>query len=331
MAVVGSTSLTLADWITRLDPDGSLARLVEMADQKNTIVEDVPFVQANGVTSHTYTMRVGLPTIGWRTLNRGVAASKSNTKQARADIGLMSGLSKVDTKEAELTGNAAQFRAQEDAAFLESMKQEFSKTLLYGDSTVNPEKFTGLAPHFNSLSGETKGQIIDAGGIGADNTSIWLVHHDPRRCFGIFPKNTVAGFRLTDLGTQLVEDKDGKEYTAYVTKFEWDVGYAVADYRQIVRICNIDVSDLKPDYSTGADLADLMLQAKDAIFAREAGMPVFYMTRKTLTYLRRQLVNRQSNWLEMVEAGKGGLASEAFLGIPIRIVDSITETEAKVS
>ena len=50
-------------------------------------------------------------------------------------------------------------------------------------------------------------------------------------------------------------------YEAMRTYFQWDVGLSVRDWRSVVRIANIDVSDLSKDASTGANLIDLLDEA----------------------------------------------------------------------
>jgi hypothetical protein len=53
------------------------------------------------------------------------------------------------------------------------------------------------------------------------------------------------------------------------------------------------------------------------------------MARQTYAMLNKQLVKRQANWLEFIN--QGGKRIPAFMGIPIRFVDSITLAESVVT
>nr|WP_258577674.1 hypothetical protein [Acinetobacter baumannii] len=76
-----------------------------------------------------------------------------------------------------------------------------------------------------------------------------------------YPQGTQAGLDIQDKGQQTVLDAQGGRYEAMRTYFQWDVGLSVRDWRSVVRIANIDVSDLSKDASTGANLIDLLDEA----------------------------------------------------------------------
>jgi len=73
------------------------------------------------------------------------------------------------------------------------MSNDMANTIFYGNTDTDPEQFMGLAPRFNSLCAENGGQIVDAGGTGADNASIWFVVWGERTCHGIYPASETAG------------------------------------------------------------------------------------------------------------------------------------------
>lgn len=60
------------------------------------------------------------------------------------------------------------------------MNQTFATTLFYGDTSINPERFMGLAPRFSSLSAENAENIVNGSGSGSDNASIWLIVWGPK-------------------------------------------------------------------------------------------------------------------------------------------------------
>jgi hypothetical protein len=113
----------------------------------------------------------------------------------------------------------------------------------------------------------------------------------------------------------------------YRDHFEWNCGLSIKDYRYVVRIANIDRSDLTKDMATGADLQDLMIQAAERV-QNLNGKAAFYAPRNITTMLRRQLTNKKNAFLSWEEFG--GRKVVAFDGIPIRRVDALNVNEARV-
>ena len=128
MATLTTGALTLADWAKRLDPDGRVPVVAELLSQSNEILEDCVFQEGNLPTGHRVTIRTGLPSVYWRSLNQGVPSSKSTTAQVDESVGMLEAYCRVDKDLAELNGNTAQFRLSEDTAFLEAMNQTQAQT-----------------------------------------------------------------------------------------------------------------------------------------------------------------------------------------------------------
>src|SRR4051812_36103893 len=133
MSGLGANNLNLVDVAKRLDPDGKVSDIAELLAQTNGLLQDMPFVEANGATSHRLTMRTGLPAVAWRLLNAGVAPSKSTTAQVDEAVGMLEAWSEVDKDLAELNGNVASFRLSEAKSFIEAMNQEMAQTVFYGN------------------------------------------------------------------------------------------------------------------------------------------------------------------------------------------------------
>ena len=331
MPVLSTTNPTLADFAARLDgADKVVADIVEILGEENEVLQDMTFIEANEYTSHRTTVRSGLPVGTWRKLNYGVQPEKSQTVPVRDTMGMLESYAEVDKSLADLNGNSASWRLSEDRAFVSGMSNTQARSLFYGDSSIDPEKFMGLAPRFSSMAAENGQNIIDAGGTGADNTSIWLVVWGPNTVHGIYPKGSKAGLQNKDLGEVTLTDANQGRYQGYRTHYKWDTGLTVRDWRYIVRIANIDVSDLKADFTTGgANLVDLMIQATELIPSFGNGRPVFYMPRKLRSTLRRQILGSKNVNLtfDTVE-GKRILM---FDEVPVRRTDAILLTEARVA
>jgi hypothetical protein len=327
MAAIGNTALTYADWAKRYN-DGKISVIVELLSQTNEILDDMRWVEGNLPTGHRTSVRTGLPQGTWRQLNYGVQPSKSTTAQVNDSCGMLETYSEIDKALADLNGNTAEFRLSEDKAFLEGLSQQMAQTIFYGDTDETPETFTGLGPRYNTFNAEAKtGQnIIDAGGVGSDNTSIWLVVWGDLSVHGIFPKGSKAGLQMRDLGEQTLTDAQGNRYQGYRTHYKWDAGLTVRDWRYAVRIANIDVSDLGG--GTPPDLTKFMIQATHKVPSLKTGQPVFYMNRTGRQWLDIQAATKDNVMLKISEFE--GRPVREFLGIPVRTCDQILNTEGRV-
>lgn len=334
MAGLGSTLPTLVDVAKRLDPNGKIADIAEMLAQTNALLPHMPWVEGNLPTGHRTTVRTGLPSATWRLLNRGVATSKSTTAQIDEACGMLEARSQIDKDLCELNGNTGEFRLSESQAFLEAMNQEMASTFFYGNSGLDPEEITGLAPRYNSLSANNGQNIVDGGGSQSDNLSIWLVVWGPQTIFGIYPKGSKAGLQHEDLGLADAFDSDNNRFRAYMDHYQWKCGLALKDWRFCVRIANIDKSNLVAK-SSAADLTELMIKAIHRIPGSYSGFsmgkPVFYMNRTAFQSLD---IQRRDD----VMAGGGmdyskvdGVLTPNFRGVPVSICDALTEAEAQVT
>ena len=327
MAVLAVKNPTLMDAATSMDPDGKTAAVVELLSQTNPMLDDMTWIEGNLPTGHKTTIRTGLPSTVWRQLYQGVPASKSTRAQVTDTVGMLEARSEVDKDLAELNGNNPEFRLSEGQAFLEKMSQDMTNTVLYGDVTAFPERFTGFAPRYSSLSAGTGKNIIDAGGTGSDNTSIWLVVWGPNTVHGIYPKGSRAGLQHEDLGLGDAFDGNGDRFRAYMDHWQWKGGLSVRDWRYVVRIANIDVSNLTTE-TGAADLVKLMIRAKGKIPFMGMGRPVFYANSTIKTMLEIQALAKSNNALSIREAA--GQFDVGFFGIPIKQMDAVLNTEGRV-
>lgn len=339
MAALSVTNPTLADFAKVLDPDGRVAKVIELLGQTNDILEDCVFMEANDKTSHTVTSQTSLPDPTWRQFNQGVAPTKGTTAQHKESIGMLEAYSQIDVDLAMLNGNTNQFRLSQDKPHIEAINQTQASTMFYGNSGLNPERFTGLAARYSSLTGDQSQNILSAGGAGSDNTSIYLVVWGDNTVFCPFPKGSQAGLKFEDLGVQIIQNSDGSKYKAFMSHYQWKNGLAVADWRYVVRICNVDVSDLVNQTGSQAaaaatNIIRMMARALDRIPNLNNGRAAFYCNRTVFSGLRLAAMDRTSNVLS-IEKGLGQFGTSKrwlnFEEVPIRKCDALLNTEAVVS
>jgi len=338
MATISSTVLTLLDWAKSMDPNGAVARTIEILSQKNAILQDMLFKEGNEATGERTSIRTGLPTVYYRLINQGTPNSKSTKVQVTENAAILNARSAVDEDEASLQNNTAEYLADEGVAFLEAMNQQMATTLFYG-SAANPEQFVGFAPRYNDLAANNAQNIISAGGSGSDNSSIWLIGWGQQTVMGIFPKGSSAGINHQDLGVIDEDDENGDPYRAHVNLWKWKNGLVVKDWRYAVRIPNIDISDLVEKATTQAITAataidKLMARAIDRITDADSVNLVFYVNRTVASHLRIMAMDRSTGAVTIEPAinqfGKT-IHQLMFLGIPVRLVDALTEAEAQVT
>ena len=332
MTTLSVTNPTLLDLAKASDPDGKIATIVEILNAQNEILDDMTWMEGNLPTGHRTTIRAGIPAPTWRKLYGGVQPNKGRTVQVTDSCGMLEAYAEIDKALADLNGNTAAFRLSEDRAHIEGMNQEMADTLFTGNETTEPEAFTGFNARFNSLSASNAENIINGGGTGTDNTSVWLVVWGPNTVHGIVPKGSTAGLQMTDKGQVTIENVDGAggRMEAYRTHYRWDGGLSVRDWRYVVRIANIDKSDLIKTAASGADLIDLMTQAVEMIPNLGMGRPVFYCSRAIRSMLRRQIVSKVGNSTLSMDT-VAGRKVVSFDGIPVRRVDVLAADEARVT
>ena len=340
MAVLSSTNLTLADWAKRTDPEGRVPVIAELLSQSNEILEDCVFKEGNLPTGERVVIRTGLPAVYWRALNQGIPNSKSTTAQVDEACGILEARSEVDKDLAMLNGNTAQFRLSEDVAFLEAMNQTQATTMFYGNPAIEPKSFLGLAARYSAAPASSGiGQnIIEGGGTGSDNTSVYLVVWGDNTVYCPFPKGSSAGLMHEDLGEQTVYDGNNR-LQAYATRYQWKNGLVVKDWRYVVRIANIDVSDMANASGTQASsaatqLIKLMTRALYRVPNMTMGRAAFYMNRTVHGGLSIQAMDRAQNVLS-VQQGLSQFGTPyswlSFLGVPCRRVDALINAEARLT
>lgn len=339
----------LVDWARRNDPDGSVAIIAEMLSQCNEIMKDMIWQEGNLPLGHKTTVRVGLPQGVWRGANQGVPSSKSLTAQFQDSIGELVDYSIVDKSLAVLNGNVEKFRYSEDMAHIEGLSQQVASALFYSNENTTPGQFTGFAPRYNTVSTTTAKNavnVIDGGGTGSSNLSIWLIGWGDNTTFGIFPKGSQAGLVYENKGDVVpAYDSNNNRFEAFTSMFQWKVGLCVKDWRYNVRIGNIDTTTAGLQGVAPPDLFVLMSRAvvklptatrrlsgiteSDAPGDPVPGIaPAFYVNRTGREFMDIQAI-RDKNVL----IGAKDYAGEpvmTFRDVSIRVVDALTNTEARL-
>jgi len=341
--------ITLKDYAI-LNKGSKFGEIANMVAQVNTIMSDMPMMECNSDDGQTYSSLslVANPNPSPRRINEGVDKVKSQFAMTKDGCAVWEDASQVD--ELLTVGrNSDIVRAEQAPGIIEGFQQTLNKTLMYStvDASYQGSIFKGFAPRYNSLSATNANNIISCGGTGNDNTSVWLIVWGAKTVHGIHPAGTPVGLEHEDRGIQKVIDPNGKQYYAYEDTWRQYAGLHLKDWRYVVRICNIDVSDLgqmsgtqNPVASNPNLLINRMRQAIDSIPSMSMGSANFYTHRSVISALRQQCAMTKSpdftNFVQSQEQVSkmqiGAIASgrNAFAGIPIGVVDQMLLTEERV-
>ncbi len=329
MATVGASYLTFTDLLGRMNPDGSMATIIEAADNENEFIRSALMMEGNDITGHTSVSRTGLPVGTRRTLYGGVPVERSRTEKVRDAVSTLASYSEIDAEEVDMAPNPVQYRADEDASFFSGFTQSQETDFFDGDSDADPLKFHGLNPRYANLTGnETSANVIGNGGSGSDNTSIYLVTWHPQTLFLFYGKGTRAGFQMMDKGLETIAAPDGNgNMEAWRTYFEWKLGLAMPDWRYTGRLCNIDASDR--DAGTFGSLRDNLIRLIN-LPPTNKGLQVLYMNKLTKVGLDI-LASTAAAGLSITIEDFFGRPTEHIQGRPIIIADVITDTQATIA
>lgn len=331
MATVGSNYLNLADLRRQTNKNDTIADIMEILALELPMLNDGPSIECNSGDEHLTTIRAGLPAPTWRMLYKGVQPSKGRTVQVKDSTGYLEDWSEVDAKLVEKSKNPQKFRMNEGTSHIMGIAHAIGETVIYGDTAANPERFLGLEPRYNSLTAANGNQIVDGGGTGSDNTSVWFVGWGEMGTHFLYPEGSQVGVKREDKGKRETTDDEGGLYEVYREKFCQDIGLSVRDWRVNARIANIDVSALKPDSADGgADLITLMTKAYYRLDnpSRTNTNTVIYTSRTIAEFLHLQASNKKNMQLTLAEVD--GKPVVKFLGHEIRRMDSMLETEERV-
>lgn len=344
--------ITLLDWSRRVGPDGNIDEIAELLSQCNEIFKDMIWRSSNLPTGHKSTVRTGLPQGTFRAAYQGVPYTKSTTAQLTDTWASLAAYSQIDEDVAELNGNVAELRVDEDNATLEGMSQQMATTFFYGNVATNPTQFSGLSVRYNTTStsnAKNAQNVLNGGGTQSANASLWLVGWGDNTCFSFFPKGGKAGLVFEDRGNVVPGyDSSQNPFPAYTSYFNWKAGLCLKDWRYVTRLANIDTTTATLGLQ-GVSPPDLfqfmskMVVRLPTMSRRVSGItetdapdepspgiiPIFYCNRTVREFLDIQAIRDKNVLLKPTEYA--GEPVVEFRSVPIRVVDALTNTEATVS
>jgi hypothetical protein len=340
---------TISDLTSRMDGAGKQMHIAELLSQATPTLRDMPFKEGTEMMGHSFSYRTSIPRGAFRQLNSGVGYSKSTTGKATLGMGDLEGYSQVDRLLAEMSGSVEGFRTSEEVAFLEGLGQTWEETLWYGNSVENPAEFMGLSNFYNTLqqgTAQNASNVINGGGVGSDNASLWLICWGTNQIYGTYPRGSKAGLTSEDKAdTTPAFDNLGNRYEAYTMWFRQMGNIVPEDWRYAARIANIDVT---ASGLAGPNALDLFLAMSQAdmlppTLSKEASgitevdaptdpspaiMPYWYTNRTVRFWMDAQGMRNRNVLLTLNDAA--GKPQDVIRGIRVRVADRLLITEDAV-
>lgn len=339
MAVIGANLVTLAD--VAKGKDLKIGKVAEVLVQSNPILGHMPYMEMNEKTVHIEALRSNLPAVYYRKANQPIPATKSRIEERSFSAAHFESKSQIDVMVAARGGQdrVAFNRWNQAQGHIQAMGQEHADLLFYGSPSEDARKVAGITDILSTLTSTepVSKQIINAGGVGSDNTSVYFVHWGPDTAFGVYPAGTQAGLKRTDNGkVQIIgttETSATGTFWGWEEQFEIDHGFVAKDYRALARVCNIDISNLIAGGSSAADLLKLMTRAHYRIPAHIRAMKGGYVyCNSTITsFLHEQALDKVGGGGGLTYGNYQGEQVLMFLGRPVIECDAILNTESAVS
>lgn len=331
MGTLSTRHLTMLDLMKQTVGDSIETDIVEILSETNTLLADLHVKECNNGTFNKSVVRHGLPKGTFRKLYGYVPAEKSTTEQVVDTTGMLEAYSTPDVDLINKSKNPAQARLNEAKAFIEGMGQTAQDAILYGSISDNDAVFNGLSVRYSKKSNDKKNigfNIVDGGGKGTDNTSIWIITTGENDVALLYPEGSKVGIQHQDDDIQTETNSKGEKRKVYQDHFKHDLGLTIKDWRGTCRIANISMADLE---AGNVDLLKLLRTAyyKVKKYIRKSGQKTFiYCNTSIAEALDAAAADKKNVMLNIKEYCGEDIVH--YKGIPIREIDQILETEDAV-
>lgn len=297
-------------------------RIVDFAatlSELNPIMRHALIVPATDAFNNYHVQQLSDPTVGWRKVNAGVAASQGLTKPINEPVLMAESFSDVDERLVENSPNPDRLRMSYGRRHVMAMLKEFEDKFFYGDNATNPEQPNGTASRYNDPA--TQSNVTDNGDSGAGaSASFWIFDWSEEQ--GIFLAHSPGsplGLDRVDQGKQRVTDGSSNPYYVYEEQFKLSFALNVADDRGVQRIGSID-----PVFGQANDLDanNIIIASGNMLDSRKAG----YCNRDIWKQVTLE-ANAKSNAYFLAESPWGDGFVPQVLDVAIYRAEGLNSTE----
>lgn len=306
--------------------DNTMIAVAKRMHKARPMLDDIPWYEANNMTSHTYAHDTSLPSGEFRAYNEGITPETWTGTQKRVNLGLLESLSQVDKGLYDIAPDPDKYRSDRDLRFAEGLGQTMSTAVLYQNEALVPNSFNGITVDYPTVA--TEG-VYNAGGDAGENgylTDIFIVQWGAGKVWMGYPRDSKnMGFNVKRYDERMASVSSGGFKPVLETRFTFTCGLIKENPNCIKRITNLTTLAAG---DAGLFDEDLLIEALNDMPDEGAGA-VIYMPRNIKTRMdiaAKDKSNAALGWTEIF--GKRVLT---FWGIPVRIEESITTNNNVVS
>lgn len=312
------------DELIRREFDKDLLRVAEVLVEENMILQDLPMFESNDYLSHTSNMRVSEGSGGrTRRLNRGVNPSATSTERNNDVIEMLEDWSDIDEEILKRSSNQNGQRALESRGILAGISKTMATRYVYGNNATDKDQMTGLAPRMNTIDSKF---VVNAGGSGADVTSLYIIQPGIGKVYGVYPRGGEAGLFRQDWGRRIKETAaDGStRLVVWSEQFKAHFGLVVEDPNCMGRVANIETAGATNLFNF-EDVIDVLTEMKDG-----GEGSIIYGNKTLFKQIKKAALNRNNVNLGLDNVFGDGLMP-TIDGRPVRMVEKIVDTETAIS
>lgn len=305
---------------------------VNMLVQTNDILNYLPFLEGNESDGHSGVSIIGASKAYWKAHNEGVIPSTATTTVNKIECKMLESRLSVSLDlcpQGEPRGTNFEIQREEKVT---TLGKEMAKAIIYGAAGTGKRQPKGLSQYYNKVSSTSTDPIaenvIDGGGTGSDNTSVWFVAPSDRTFHLIYPKESKGGLQISGIVQHIKEEANGAQLDCFNQVYKWHMGLFIANWKNAaVRVCNLDASNLNS--GTGAaNLANLMIKAVHKMHETPR-VGYWLMNGDTLSALDTQIYDSIKD-ASLSYKDFDGKKVMHFRGYPILRCDAIINNEARI-
>ena len=320
MATLTSNVVTLAE-VGNLISHGEsgVADVAETLSKENAILRHAIWVESSETFSHHHVQQLSLPSVSWRSVNDGVAATTGHTKSVYEPILIAETRSEVDERIVDSSSNPAAVRDRYNRMHIMALAQEFESKFFYGNAAVNPEQPDGLTTRYATVNTTN---VVDNGSTDAGVcSSLWIINWDDTTgAYLSYPNGSPLGIEVVDKDLERVSGANTGNYYAYTTQFKLSTAIAVADDRGVQRLASVHNS-----YADGDNL-DPTKVIESIGRMKSTKNSAIYVNRTLYTHINIE-ASTKNNVYYMADSPFMDGAVPHIMGIPVYLAEGILNTE----
>lgn len=322
--------------------ENALLRIAEVIDQDLSWINVFAIKPGNGTQGHEISARVRDAAVYKKNLNEGVPSSVSETVPVVEPYAQWESYTKIEEDLYNKAPEPQQLMVDESTSKIRAHKKALGAEIIYGTGGLNA--INGIA---NRINAKANSQFFHCNGTTADKqTSIYMFSADPMDNYLFFSLNSKGGLSFQNLGKTLMSESITKDFgdgqgsrtatvhnTYMVSKFRLEAGLANENFRQIVRLGNIDTTKLASTLTASPDAASCNL-FNSIVLAKAKLMNLdnihALVSPTVFAYMEAQAYNNPRSMVTVKEY-EGGYTFLKYAGVNIHRAEQVKETEAVVS